>query len=368
MSSSFNPKRNVRRIFPIGEPLEGRQLLSTAADTIATAAVAPADTSTTAATQTTPPVIVGRGHHGHPAHLVRAMPIRGRKHGPSTMPAGFAAPAFQAPTNATAATAPDTAATTTTGTTTTAIPTVTVAGDPSTQNPVAWASQGNSQAIGDRRGGFGGRLGMPFMRASSGSQSIGMVGGFGQGMPGGPGSAASGGTTFSVRSTAFQKLQTDTQAIMDKSQVTPALQATLRDDLQAISKAATTAPDEAKLLALQSDILSDAGTLSTSAKIATLGDDFAAVVASEGVTDATLAPKAISDLNAVIAATGINSGDIATLTADLKAAGLITNTPLGPMTGVQLDILGQAIYRVAPTATIPASTPTTTASTGTATS
>jgi len=247
--------------------------------------------------------------------------------------------------------------------------------DGSTQNPVqpglfpAGLTQG-FQGMGGQGQGMQGRFGSSPISGGFGGFGLGMPGGTGS-MPGGMGSmpggtgSTPGSTTPSVQATAFQKLQTDTQAIMDKSQVTPALQAALRDDIQAIGKAATTAPDEAKLLALQSDLSSLAGTLPTSDQIATLGTDFAAVVASEGVTDATLAPKAITDLNALITATNIGSGDIATLTADLKAAGLSTNAPLGPVLGVKLDILGLAVHKVAPTATTTTATTATTASTTT---
>ncbi len=133
------------------------------------------------------------------------------------------------------------------------------------------------------------------------------------------------------------------KTIYDKSQVTPALQAALTNDLQAIGKAATTAPDQTKVLPLESDIQTLAGTMPTAAQLTTLQADFTAAVNNEGVTDATKVTQTFTDLNALIAATNVTATDITTLTGDLKAAGLSTAAPLAPPLGADLGILNLAI-------------------------
>ena len=165
----------------------------------------------------------------------------------------------------------------------------------------------------------------------------------------------------------MEQLQTDVKTIADKSQVTPALQAALTNDLQAISKAATAAPDESKVLALQSDLSTLTGTLPTSGQLATLQGDFAAVATSEGVTDASKVSQTFTDLNALIAATNISSGDITTLTNDLKAAGLSTAAPLVAPLGVDLQVLNLAV-NYQPATTMAPMTPTSTTATATTTS
>lgn len=117
----------------------------------------------------------------------------------------------------------------------------------------------------------------------------------------------------------LQKLRTDTQAILAKSQVTPAETTALHDDLRAIDKAATTPPSQAAVQALQTDVKSFQGALPTDEEKAQLATDFTALVESRGVTDQTLIGKTISDAEAIVASSNVTSTDLATLVADRKA-------------------------------------------------
>ncbi len=226
--------------------------------------------------------------------------------------------------------------------------------------------------------GFGGRFGRgrgfamssaatTTGTSSSGTSAIpslpggfGMARGFGMGGLGGGMAAVQGGggstTSTNPQFAAIQQYQTDVKSIYDKSQVTPALQSALTNDLQAISKAATTAPDQTKVLALQSDLQTLAGSLPTTAQLTTLQADFTAAVNSEGVTNTTQINQTFADLNALIAATNVTATDITTLTNDLKAAGLSTATPLMPPLGVNLDVLNLAINVNAGSTTTPTTT------------
>jgi hypothetical protein len=200
---------------------------------------------------------------------------------------------------------------------------------------------------------------------------FGPVGGFGSGpvtLPlanGGVSSTGSTGTTTSPVVTALKQYQADVQKIADGSQVTPALESALTTDLQTLNKAATTAPDQTKILALESDLKTFAGSVPTSDQLATLQTDFTAVVNSEGVTDQTTISQTFTDLNALIAATNITTADITTLTADLKAAGMSTNAPLGSQLGVNLDVLTAAINANPTTTSTSSTTSTTTSSSST---
>jgi hypothetical protein len=170
--------------------------------------------------------------------------------------------------------------------------------------------------------------------------------------------------------TAFGQLKTDEGAIHDKSQVTPALQAAFRNDLTALGKETTKTPGASQILALKSDLATVEGTLPTSGQLATIQTDFTAVLTSAGVTDTAGVTKTFSDLNALLAATNIGSGDISTLTADLKAAGQSTSAPLlGMDIGVKLDSLLSTVVIAGVKATAsstatPASTTSTTTTAG----
>jgi hypothetical protein len=381
MDSSNKQKRAVRQVVLSAESLEGRQLLS--GSTATTPAASPVAVSTTAAdpTGTSVPmrhVRVARGHFGasgSKASLSHAGGAAGQRATLGSMDASSTG-------------------TTTTSTTSAAL------------TPVPGGRmQGFARGISQQSPGMGSRAGfstvtqagaatrfqslsqggpsgvMKFGGGSSGGGFGGMGMGMGQsntfgrgrsmgGGPAGWGNTAAGSTSTSATpspvGTAIKQLKTDEQAIADKSQVTPALQASLRTDLQTLSKAATTAPDSTKLLALQSDLQSLAGTLPTSAQLATLQTDFTSVVNSEGVTDSATITKTFTDVNALITASNIGTSDITKLTADLKAAGRSTTAPLGRL-GIDLNVLDLALNPNAgsttTTTTTAAAAPTTTTTT-----
>jgi hypothetical protein len=139
----------------------------------------------------------------------------------------------------------------------------------------------------------------------------------------------------------FQKLQTDTQAIQAKSQVTPAETTALRDDFKAINKAATSPPSPTAVQTFQNDLKSLQGTLPTDAQRAQLESDFKAVVNSRGVTDQTLIDKTISDAEAIVASSNITSADLATIAADQKA--IQTDLGLSNPKGLKVGPMGGAV-------------------------
>lgn len=117
----------------------------------------------------------------------------------------------------------------------------------------------------------------------------------------------------------FDKLQTDLQAIQDKSEVTPKLLAAVRKDFDAIQKASTSAPDEDAVKALAATVDSLAGQIPTDEQQAKLVADFTAVLQSQGVTDQTLIDTAVADIQAVVAASHVTADDLATIAADHDA-------------------------------------------------
>jgi hypothetical protein len=132
--------------------------------------------------------------------------------------------------------------------------------------------------------------------------------------------------------TDLQKLQTDTHAILARSQVTVAQMVALQDDLQSIAKAETSAPSQATVQAFQTDLKGFAGALPTDAQKTQLENDYKAMLQSAGVTDTTLIDKAINDAEAIVASSGITSDDLATIAADRKAiqTDLTSADPNGP--------------------------------------
>jgi hypothetical protein len=325
-SSIWNraPRRR-RRAAPAAEPLEGRALLSS----------------------------FGFARERPEMRLMaeRAALHRVGRH-PTVSPTTTASGTSSAPATTgdpSGGTAPATPSTSTSTATTTGAPSA-----PTTSGGFGMG-HGSGMARGfGRRGGFGmGGFGGGMMAPMQGA-----------GMSGSGSGTSSGTATPDARFTALQQYQTDVKTIYDKSQVTPALQAALTNDLQAIRSAATTAPDQTKVLALQSDLSSLGGTLPTSAQLATLQTDFAAVATSEGVTDASKVTQTFTDLNALIAATNVTATDVTTLTNDLKAAGLSTTAPLVAPLGVNLEILNLAVnYQPALPISPPATTTSTTSTT-----
>jgi hypothetical protein len=158
-------------------------------------------------------------------------------------------------------------------------------------------------------GGLGRLLGQALSGPLSSSSGQGTTGQGGQ----------SGTTTPSQLQTDLQKLRTDLQAINDKSQVTPALIAAVRTDVQTIQKDATSKPDQTKVTTLENDVKALNGQLPTDTQKTQLETDFTAVIQSEGVTDQTLISQTISAIEAVVKATNITSADLATIAADRKA-------------------------------------------------
>ena len=151
-----------------------------------------------------------------------------------------------------------------------------------------------------------------------------VFGGIGQGGLAGllyqaPASTTTTPTAPTPLQTDLKKLMTDSQAVQDKSQVTPALLAAVRKDFAKIRSEATTAPDTTKLATLTSDLKAVGDALPTAAQTTQLQNDFTAVVQSEGITDQALIAQTTADLQAVVTATNISSADLATLAADRLA-------------------------------------------------
>jgi hypothetical protein len=130
----------------------------------------------------------------------------------------------------------------------------------------------------------------------------------------------------------FKQLQTDTQAILAKSQVTPAEQAAVRADFQAINKAATSAPSTATVQALQAELKTLQGVIPTTAQQAQVATDFTAMIESRGVTDTTLINQTISDVEAIVTSSNITSSDLATLAGDQAAIQTALGTTSPPAT------------------------------------
>jgi hypothetical protein len=138
-------------------------------------------------------------------------------------------------------------------------------------------------------------------------------------------------TTPSQLQTDLTKLQTDQQAIQDKSQVTPAELAAVRTDLQALQKAATKTPDATAETTFANDIKALNGLLPAATQSAQLTTDFTALLTTEGITDQTLISQAISDIQAVATSSNVTADDLTTLAADQAAikADSLSNSPAG---------------------------------------
>jgi hypothetical protein len=183
----------------------------------------------------------------------------------------------------------------------------------------------------------------------------------GQGLPGrvaqtgGWGQAAAGKTTTSGSPSTttidpatvqkdFQKLGTDLQAIHDKSQLTPALLAAVRKDVQGLQKESTSAPTEASLSTLKNDLLALNGATPDFTQ-GQLQSDLEAAIKSAGVNDPALVSTLEHDLNAVATAMNITPADVQTIQADQKtlATHLGSTAPAdptnGPAAGLELPLL-----------------------------
>lgn len=118
---------------------------------------------------------------------------------------------------------------------------------------------------------------------------------------------------------AFDKLQTDMQAIQDKSEVTPKLLAAVRKDFDAIQAATTGDPDKEALKALNTSLETLDGQLPNDEQRAQIMANFTAVLQSQGVTDQTLIDRTIADIEAVATASHVTADDLATIAADHDA-------------------------------------------------
>jgi hypothetical protein len=143
----------------------------------------------------------------------------------------------------------------------------------------------------------------------------------------------------------FQKLGTDLQAIHDKSQVTPALLAAVRKDVEGLQKESTSAPTQASLATLKSDLLALGGATPdfTTGQLQT---DLEAAIKSAGVNDTVVVSTLEHDLNAVATAMNITPADVQTVQADQKAIAtdLGSTAPADPSSGplavLELPLLG----------------------------
>ena len=126
-------------------------------------------------------------------------------------------------------------------------------------------------------------------------------------------------TTNTQLKTDMDKLSTDSQAIHDKSQVTPALLATVRKDLEAIDAAKTGDADATALKTLKTDetTIFSSNTAPTDAQQTQLQADHDAVLKSQGVSQ-TLIDQLATDRLAVKTASNFTDADKATLDADQK--------------------------------------------------
>jgi hypothetical protein len=114
-------------------------------------------------------------------------------------------------------------------------------------------------------------------------------------------------------------LQTDTQAILAKSQVTVAQLTAVNVDFQKLASEATSKPDQSKVTTLTNDLQALKGQLPTSTQASQLQADFTAVLQSEGITDTALITQTITDINTVVQASNVTAADLSKLAADETA-------------------------------------------------
>ena len=127
---------------------------------------------------------------------------------------------------------------------------------------------------------------------------------------------------------AFDKLQTDMQAINDKSEVTPAALAAVRKDVQKLQDAATSAPDTDKVNTLINDINALKGQLPTADQATQLKSDFTAVLNSAGITDQDLINQTITDLETIVTDSNVTNDDLTTIAADHAAIQTALGNPV----------------------------------------
>jgi len=349
---SSKRKRTVRQATPTGEALEGRQLLSVTTPTTTDAGTAPppveAMTTTAMTTSRSPHIHHWRSFHGSsPRGHLGGLGMTGRPHGPMTG-GPTSTPVNPAMQQVDPSSATDPA-------------------DPSAVAPRPWAGMKGGMGSWGHHGRLGhGPMGMTPtsgragdsnpngpMPAPGGSTTNPPTPGTGTPAMGGPWKGTGMGMAPTpAQAQAFDALAADLRAIHSKSTVTPALEAALRSDFEAIRKAATSAPDATKVDALQADLkdVAAAGALPTDAQKAKVEADFTAVLNSEGVTDSALIGKTIADAEAILAASNLTNDDLARLAADRQAAGLGTQygAPLPGLDGLAFGATAARVHRGTP--------------------
>jgi hypothetical protein len=156
--------------------------------------------------------------------------------------------------------------------------------------------------------------------------------------------------------TATFQLWTDEQAIQAKSQATPAMATAIANDIQALSSQIRTVPGQSQLQALGSE-LTATGVTPATAQLSTLQTDYKAMLTSMGITNTALITQTFNDIETYVSAAGVTAADLATLAADLKAAGLPPGTTMPGTLSCTLPALltptvttqGQVQFLVPPT-------------------
>jgi hypothetical protein len=200
----------------------------------------------------------------------------------------------------------------------------TTGSDSSTSSPNSW---GGGMGMG---GQHDVAPGLQYLEGLLGGSpaSLELLGGEGVGRGfGGPlgmgqaGTSQQGSTSSSSdpSKTDLQKLQSDVEGILAKSQVTVAELTAVRTDFQKIASEATSPPGSTQVTTLANDVQALNGQLPTAAQLTQLQADYTAVLHSQGITDQSLINQVISDINAVVQSANITSADLATLSGDQTA-------------------------------------------------
>jgi hypothetical protein len=152
------------------------------------------------------------------------------------------------------------------------------------------------------------------------------------------------------------QLWTDEQAIQAKSHATADMATAIANDINALSAQVRTAPGQAQIQALGSE-LTATGVTPATAQLSTLQTDYTAMLTSAGVTNTTLITQTFNDIETYVSAAGVTAADLATLAADLQAAGLPPGTTMPGTLSSTLPALltptvstqGQVVFLVPPT-------------------
>jgi hypothetical protein len=156
---------------------------------------------------------------------------------------------------------------------------------------------------------------------------------------------------------AMTQLWSDEQAIQAKSHATVDMVNAISKDIQTLATEVRIAPGQSQLQTLGSDLTAAASATPTTGQLTAIQVDYTAMLNSMGVTDSVLIAKTFNDVETYVSATGITAADIATLAADLTAAGLPANTTMpGDLSCTLPGLLiptapapGQVVFRIPPT-------------------